>query len=55
MATFLILALSDVLTRLLSMSTVRAIGRFMALIIAGVAVEMMAYGIYQFYVEFFKG
>jgi len=54
-ATFLILALSDALTRLLSTSTVRAIGRFMALIIAGVAVEMMVYGIYQFYVELFKG
>jgi len=53
--TFLILALSDALTRLLSMSTVRAIGRFMALIIAGVAVEMIVYGIYQFYVELFKG
>jgi len=54
-ATFLILALSDALTRLLSMSTVRAIGRFMALIIAGVAVEMIVYGIHQFYVELFKG
>ncbi|ADV64822.1 MarC family protein [Desulfurococcus mucosus] len=53
-ATFLILGLSDVLTRLLSMSTVRAIGRFMALIIAGVAVEMIVHGIHSYYIELFK-
>ncbi|AFL66627.1 MarC family protein [Desulfurococcus amylolyticus] len=53
--TFLILALSDILTRLLSMSTVRAIGRFMALIISGVAVEMIIQGLYSYYVELFKG
>ncbi|ACL10952.1 MarC family protein [Desulfurococcus amylolyticus] len=53
--TFLILALSDILTRLLSMSTVRAIGRFMALIISGVAVEMIVQGLYSYYVELFKG
>ncbi|MEL9908958.1 MAG: MarC family protein [Desulfurococcus sp.] len=53
--TFLILALSDILTRLLSMSTVRAIGRFMALIISGVAVEMIIQGLHSYYVELFKG
>lgn len=53
--TFLILALSDILARLLSMSTVRAIGRFMALIISGVAVEMIIQGLHSYYVELFKG
>ncbi|MCY0868285.1 MAG: MarC family protein [Desulfurococcus sp.] len=53
--TFLILAVSDELTKLLSMSTVRAMGRFMALIIAGVAVEMIVMGLYTYYVELFKG
>uniref|UniRef100_A0A7C2FGK6 UPF0056 membrane protein n=1 Tax=Thermosphaera aggregans TaxID=54254 RepID=A0A7C2FGK6_9CREN len=51
--TFAILMVSDKLVAYLKVSTVRAIGRFMALIIAGVAVEMIAKGIYQYYVQFF--
>lgn len=50
---FWILRLSRVLVRILKMSTVRALGRFMALIIAGVAVEMIVYGIRTYYIELF--
>jgi multiple antibiotic resistance protein len=35
------------------MSTVRALGRFMALIIAGVAAEMIVHGIRMYYLEYF--
>ncbi|MFZ8792070.1 MAG: MarC family protein [Thermosphaera aggregans] len=52
-ATFAILMVSDKLVAYLKLSTVRAIGRFMAIIIAGVAVEMIANGVYQYYVQFF--
>ncbi|MEZ0394014.1 MAG: MarC family protein [Desulfurococcaceae archaeon] len=47
----LILELSEELVRLLRMSTVRAIGRFMALIIAGVAADMIAKGVEAYYAQ----
>lgn len=50
---FWILRLSRVLVRILKMSTVRELGRFMALIIAGVAIEMIVYGIRTYYIELF--
>ncbi len=51
---FKILALSNILIKYLKTSTVRALGRFMALIIAGVAVEMIAKGVKMYYDEMFK-
>jgi multiple antibiotic resistance protein len=51
---FTILRVSNVLVRVLRVSTVRALGRFMALIIAGVAVEMIATGIKMYYDSLFK-
>lgn len=53
LVSFWILRLSRVLVRILKMSTVRALGRFMAVIIAGVAVEMIVYGIRTYYIELF--
>ncbi len=50
--TFLLLRYSSSLVKLLRVSVVRAIGRFMSLIIASVAVEMMAAGINSFYHEY---
>ncbi|MEM0506335.1 MAG: MarC family protein [Thermosphaera sp.] len=50
-ATFAILLVSDRLVKYLKVSTVKAIGRFMALIIAGVAVEMIALGVSQYFRE----
>jgi multiple antibiotic resistance protein len=52
---FWILAFSNVLVKYLKTSTVRALGRFMALIIAGVAVEMIVKGVKMYYDEMFKG
>lgn len=51
---FRILGLSNVLVKYLKTSTVRALGRFMALIIAGVAVEMIVKGVKMYYEELFK-
>lgn len=51
---FRILALSNIFVKYLKASTVRALGRFMSLIIAGVAVEMIASGIKMYYEEMFK-
>jgi multiple antibiotic resistance protein len=50
--TFLLLRYSSSLVKLLRVSVVRAIGRFMSLIIASVAVEMIAAGINSFYHEY---
>jgi multiple antibiotic resistance protein len=52
---FWILAFSNVLVKYLKTSTVRALGRFMVLIIAGVAVEMIVKGVKMYYDEMFKG
>jgi len=52
---FMVLGLSNLLVKYLKTSTVRAFGRFMALIIAGVAVEMIASGVRMYYEEMFKG
>lgn len=52
---FMILSISEVLVKVISISTLRAIGRFMALIIAGIAAEMIANGIYQYYSMFTSG
>ena len=47
--TFLLLRYSEPIIRVLRQSTVRAIGRFMSLIIASIAAEMIAYGIIAYY------
>jgi multiple antibiotic resistance protein len=51
---FAILRLSRLIVKYLRISVVRALGRFMALIIAGVAAEMMVSGISMYYHTFFK-
>lgn len=48
-ASFTILRLGEVLVNILKVSTIRALGRFMAIIIAGVAVEMIVHGIKVYY------
>lgn len=53
LTSFAILYVSEKLTRVVPLSTLRALGRFMALIIAGVAVEMIVHGIHQYYVDLF--
>lgn len=50
---FKILKVSSILVKFLRISTIRALGRFMALIIAGVAVEMIAYGVKMYYQDLF--
>lgn len=50
---FTVLRISEYMVKVLRMSTVRALGRFMALIIAGVAVEMIVNGIRMYYFEYF--
>ncbi|MGC9180995.1 MarC family protein [Thermogladius sp.] len=52
--TYLILKFSDTLVRFLSVSTVRALGRFMSIIIASVAVDMIAKGVYGYIVSIYK-
>jgi len=47
--TFLLLRYSEPIIRVLRQSTVRAIGRFMSLIIASIAAEMIAYGVIAYY------
>nr|WP_245521902.1 hypothetical protein [Staphylothermus hellenicus] len=44
---------STKLVSILGVSVIRAIGRFMSLIIASVAVEMIALGIISFYKTYF--
>ncbi|MEM1627694.1 MAG: MarC family protein [Desulfurococcaceae archaeon] len=51
---FFLLKISDNLVKYLKLSTVRAVGRFMALIIAGVAVEMIVKGLHTYYISYFK-
>jgi len=51
---FGILAFSNILVKYLKTSIVRALGRFMALIIVGVAVEMIVKGVRMYYDEMFK-
>ncbi|MEM4717317.1 MAG: MarC family protein [Desulfurococcaceae archaeon] len=46
---------SSHLAKILRISTIRAVGRFMALIISGVAVEMIARGVLMYYEAFFTG
>jgi multiple antibiotic resistance protein len=53
LTTMLILRFSGGLVRLLRVSTVRALGRFMSIIIASVAVDMIAKGIYAYIVSFY--
>lgn len=53
LTSFLVLYVSEKLTRVIPLSTLRALGRFMALIIAGVSVEMIVHGIHQYYVDLF--
>lgn len=50
---FTVLKLSRAIASYLRVSVIRAMGRFMALIIAGVAVEMIATGVKMYYNEFF--
>ena len=50
---FTVLRISEYMVKVLRMSTVRALGRFMALIIAGVAAEMIVHGIRIYYFEYF--
>jgi multiple antibiotic resistance protein len=52
--TYLILKFSDTLVRFLRVSTVRALGRFMSIIIASVAVDMIAKGVYGYIVSVYK-
>ena len=47
--TFVLLRYSEPIIRVLRQSTVRAIGRFMSLIIASIAAEMIAYGVIAYY------
>lgn len=47
--TFLLLRYSEPIIRVLRQSTVRAVGRFMSLIIASIAAEMIAYGVIAYY------
>ncbi|MEM1642588.1 MAG: MarC family protein, partial [Desulfurococcaceae archaeon] len=49
---FMILKLSRDIARYLRVSVIRALGRFMALIIAGVATELIATGIKMYYEAF---
>lgn len=51
---FIVLRASSYLVKILRVSTLRALGRFMALIIAGVAVEMIVRGAIMYYEDFFK-
>lgn len=51
--TFIMLRYSTKLVSILRVSVIRAIGRFMSLIIASVAVEMIALGIISFYHTYF--
>lgn len=51
---FTILRVSSYLVKILRVSTLRALGRFMALIIAGVAVEMIVRGALMYYEDLFK-
>lgn len=53
LTSFTILRVSNVLIKFLRVSTVRALGRFMSLIIAGVAVEMIAGGVKMYYSALF--
>ncbi|MEM0246336.1 MAG: MarC family protein [Desulfurococcaceae archaeon] len=55
LASFTILRVGNMLVRFLRVSTVRALGRFMSLIIAGMAVEMIAGGVKMYYYTLFKG
>lgn len=52
---FSILRSSHILAKILKLSTVRALGRFMALIIAGMAVEMIVRGVKMYYDTLFIG
>jgi multiple antibiotic resistance protein len=52
--TYLVLKFSDTLVRFLRVSTVRALGRFMSIIIASVAVDMIAKGVYGYIVSVYK-
>lgn len=52
---FTVLRASSYLAKILRISTIRAVSRFMALIIAGVAVEMIARGILMYYESLFIG
>lgn len=54
LASFTVLRVGNMLIRFLRASTVRALGRFMSLIIAGMAVEMVAGGIRMYYYMLFK-
>lgn len=51
--TYILLRYSSKLVSILRISVIRAIGRFMSLIIASVAVEMIALGIISYYYEYF--
>lgn len=55
LASFTVLRVGNMLIKFLRASTVRALGRFMSLIIAGMAVEMIAGGIKMYYYMLFKG
>lgn len=55
LVSFTVLRAGNMLVRFLRVSTVRALGRFMSLIIAGMAVEMIAGGIKMYYYMLFKG
>lgn len=51
LTSFAVLGASRLLVRYLRASVIRALGRFMALIIAGIAVEMIATGVRMYYHE----
>ncbi|MEM0002514.1 MAG: MarC family protein [Desulfurococcaceae archaeon] len=53
LVSFGVLRSSEILVKALRTSTIRAIGRFMALIIAGVAVEMIVHGVQMYYATLF--
>lgn len=55
LVSFTVLRVSNMLVKFLRVSTVRALGRFMSLIIAGMAVEMVASGVKMYYYALFKG
>ncbi|MEM1773364.1 MAG: MarC family protein [Desulfurococcaceae archaeon] len=55
LVSFGVLRSSEILVKALRASTIRAIGRFMALIIAGVAVEMIVHGVQMYYLTLFHG
>lgn len=46
---FTVLRASNILVKILRVSTVRALGRFMSIIIAGMAIEMIARGVVMYY------